>query len=261
MLAVLQVRYQLRLLVRSPLSAFTIAVIPLLLLVTLNAVTPATALAVLGDRRYIDFLTPAMAVFAVVNAAYINVITSAVLARDSGVLKRLRATPLPAWAHVQGRLVAAVVSSSLTAAVVVLVGVLALGAHVDADRLGEGLLLLLLAAVCLAVIALAVSTVVPSPDSALPFAYGSVLPLAFVSDVFFPAASSPRWLHDAAACFPVMPFAHAAESLFGASGHGWPMTTRGLLTVVLWTAGAAVVALWNFRWEPGVRHRTWRARA
>jgi ABC-2 type transport system permease protein len=247
-----QVRYQLRLMVRTPLSTFTIAVIPLLLLVTLNAVMPADALAAMRGRgRYIDFLTPAMAAFAVVNAAYINVITSVVLARDSGILKRLRATPLPAWVHVGGRLVAAVVTSVVAGSLVVAVGVVFLGAHLGAGQIGYGLLLMLLSSACLGVIALAVSVVVPNPGSALPIAYGTVLPLGFISDVFFPATAAPHWLHEVAALFPLAAVAHTAEALFGLDAGAWPMTTREAVTVAAWTAAGVVVAVAAFRWEPG----------
>lgn len=258
-LAIAQVRYQLRLLTRSPLSTFTVIVIPLLLLVTLKAVMPADALAALRGGRYVDFLTPAMATFAVLNAAYINVITGVVLARDTGVLKRLRGTPLPTWSHLAGRLVAAVITGTLAAAVVVAVGVVLLDADFAPRRLGWGLLLVTLACCCLSVLALAVSVVVPKPDSALPIAYGTVLPLGFISDVFFPATTAPGWLRHLAAFFPVAPLAHAAEALFGAKSTGWPMTGTGLAAVLAWTAVAAVIAATTFRSEPGplLHQRRW----
>lgn len=251
LLSIAQVQYQLRLLVRSPLSTFTIVVIPLLLLVTLNAVMPADALAALRGGRYVDFLTPAMATFALLNAAYINVITGVVLARDSGVLKRLRATPLPTWAHLTGRLVTAVVTGAFAAGVVVAIGVVALDAHFDAEQLGWGVLLAALAGSCLSVLGLAMSAIVPKPESALPIAYGTVLPLGFISDVFFPATAEPRWVHDLAAFFPVAPLAHAAEAMFGSNATGWPMTGSELATVLAWTAAGAAVAMIAFRWEPG----------
>jgi hypothetical protein len=47
--------------------------------------------------RYADFRTPAMGVFALLNACYVNVITSVVIAREDGTLKRLHGTPLPLW--------------------------------------------------------------------------------------------------------------------------------------------------------------------
>lgn len=251
-----QVRYQLRLLARSPLSTFTVVVIPLLLLVTLKAVTPADALAALRGGRYIDFLTPAMATFALLNAAYINVITGVVLARDTGVLKRLRGTPLSTWSHLTGRLAAAVITGTAASGIVVAVGVVLLDAHLAAGQLGWGLLLIVLACCCLSVLALAVSVVVPKPDSALPIAYGTVLPLGFISDVFFPATTAPRWLHHVADAFPVAPLSHATESLFRAKTTGWPMTGTGLATVLGWTAAAAVIAVATFRWEPGPLVRT-----
>jgi len=253
LLSMTQARYQLRLLARSPLSTFTIVIIPLLLLVTLNAVMPADALAALRGGRYVDFLTPAMATFALLNAAYINVITGVVLARDSGVLKRLRATPLPTSAQVAGRLVTAALTGALAAGVVVTVGVVLLDAHLDSSQLGWAVLLALLAGACLSVLGLAVSVIVPKPESALPIAYGTVLPLGFISDVFFPATAEPTWVHDLATFFPIAPIAHAAERMFDSNATGWPMTGSELASVLAWTAAGAVVAVAAFRWEPGPR--------
>jgi len=44
----------------------------------------------------------------------------------------------------------------------------------------------------------AVTIAVPRTDTALPVAFGTMLPLAFVSDVFFSPLHDPRWLHDVA---------------------------------------------------------------
>ena len=47
---------------------------------------------------YAQWVTPAMCAFCLLNACYVTVITSVALAREEGMLKRLRGTPLPAWA-------------------------------------------------------------------------------------------------------------------------------------------------------------------
>jgi hypothetical protein len=60
----------------------------------------------------------------------------------------------------------------------------------------------------------AVTTLVPKPDTALPVAYGTMLPLAFISDVFFSSAHAPQWLHDLASALPVAPIARAMEAAF-----------------------------------------------
>ena len=100
LLAAGQVRYQLLLLMRSPMSTFTAVIIPFIVLMALFIANPGVATRHLGHTSYADFLIPAMATFALLNACYVNTITSVVLAREEGVLKRLHGTPLPLWAYV-----------------------------------------------------------------------------------------------------------------------------------------------------------------
>ena len=102
-----QIRYQLLLLDRSPLGTFISLVIPLMLLVALDLVTPEMTLQSLGGVRVVQFLTPAMASFAVLNAGFVDVLVGTTVAREQGVLTRLESTPLPTWAYFAGRLVAA----------------------------------------------------------------------------------------------------------------------------------------------------------
>ena len=108
-----QVGYQLKLLARSPMAAFATLVIPLMVLLAVNLLYSGTRLSSRGGIPFAQFFTPAMVAFAVVNACYMSVISSTTLARDEGILKRIRGTPLPPWVYMTGRLV----SSGLVASV------------------------------------------------------------------------------------------------------------------------------------------------
>lgn len=46
-------------------------------------------------------------------------------------------------------------------------------------------------------------TVAPTSETALPVAYGTMLPLTFISDVLFSSAHAPRWLDDIASALPI----------------------------------------------------------
>jgi hypothetical protein len=78
-----------------------------------------------------------------------------------------------------------------------------------------------------------------------------MLPLAFISEVFFPLSHPPAWLHDLASAFPVLPVAQAMEDSFNPATQSWPMPLSGLLVVLGWSAAAIVVITLAFRWEPG----------
>ena len=119
-LALGQVRYQLvLLLLRSPLGLFLSIVFPLLLLVCLKVITPARPV---GGLPYAQWLTPAMCAFCLLNACYVTAIIGIVLAREEGILKRLRGTPLPAWTYLACRSGSAFVTSVIASGVIIATG-------------------------------------------------------------------------------------------------------------------------------------------
>jgi ABC-type multidrug transport system permease subunit len=57
------------------------------------------------------------------NACYVTTITGVVLAREQGILKRLRGTPLPAWTYLAGRAGAAAVTAITSTVIIIATGV------------------------------------------------------------------------------------------------------------------------------------------
>ena len=251
LLAAGQVRYQLLLLLRSTLGFFLTLVVPLLLLVSLSVITPPSAALLPRGLRYAQFLTPAVCVFCLLNACYVTTVTSVVLAREEQILKRLRGTPLPAWTYLAGRFGTACLTAATSAAIIITIGVVFFHARIIWPAFGYFAAAAGLGMVCFFLLGVAITTVIPKTDTALPVAYGTVLPLAFISDVFFPSVHAPHWLHDLASAFPVEPVAHAMEAAFIPGTRSWPMPVSGLLVVLGWTLAAAVVMALTFRWEPG----------
>jgi ABC-type multidrug transport system permease subunit len=259
-----QVHYQNLLLLRSPSGPFFTFVIPLMLLVTLDLVYGDQLIPTRGGTPFPQFYLPSMMAFALVNACYINLINGTSLARDSGMLKRIRGTPLPGWAYLSGR-----VGSAATLGLASVVGVAVVGTTMfDADMVWATLpgtvLAVVTAACCFCALGLAVTPTVPSADAALPIAYGTFLPLSFISDIFFPSDSSPAWLRLTASVMPLRPLARSLEANLAPGATGWGFHWAELGVLVAWTAGAALALRW-FRWEPSrpsSGHRGWlRSRA
>src|SRR6516162_11711732 len=92
LLALGQVRYQLILLLRSPLVFFLSIVFPLLLLVCLKVIAPSRPV---DGLPYAQWVTPAMCAFCLLNACYVAVITSMVLAREGAHSSACAARPCP----------------------------------------------------------------------------------------------------------------------------------------------------------------------
>lgn len=250
-LALGQIRHQLLLLVRSPMGFFVTLVVPVFLLVCLNLLTPDTVAAMPGGGHYAQFLTPAIGTFCLLNAAYVNTLTGVVLAREEGILKRLRGTPLPAWTYLAGRFGAALVTATAGLGLITTIGVVFFHATIAWHAVGYLLGAEGLGIVTFFLLGVAVTTLVPKPDTALPVAYGTMLPLAFISDVFFSSAHAPQWLHDLASALPVAPIARAVEAAFQPTTHAWPMPNGELIAVAAWAGGALLFTMLTFRWEPG----------
>ena len=150
-----------------------------------------------------------------------------------------------------GSSLAAACVAVVSIAVLLGVAVIFMHVHLDAGQLAALTGLAALGIVTFTMLGAAVSTLVPAPDSALPVAYGTLLPLAFVSDVFFPSTSAPGWLRHLAEAFPISPLARSAELTFASPHGGWPMTNLQLGVTLGWFAAAAAVLGLAFRWEPG----------
>jgi len=250
-----QVGYQLRVLVRSPIGSFATLVIPLMVLLAVNLLYQGTHLASRGGIAYTQFFTPAMVAFAVVNACYMSVISSTTLARDEGILKRIRGTPLPPWVYMTGRLVSAGLVALVSAVVVIAVGAGVYDFEVIWSAVPDVLLTLAAAMFCFCALGLAVTVLVPAADSALPVAWGTILPLCFISDVFMPIDSAPHWLRAIASFFPLRPFADDLESAFNPITGSSTLHWRHLEVLIGWGIVSAAFALVAFRWEPGLSGR------
>lgn len=231
-------------------GSFATLVVPLMVLLAVNLLYRGTHLASRGGIPYAQFFTPAMVAFAVVNACYMSVIASTALARDEGILKRLRGTPLPPWVYMAGRLGAAAVVALASTVVVVAVGALIYDFEIVWSAIPAALVVLALAMFCFCALGLAVTVLVPAADSALPIAWGTIIPLCFISDVFMPIDSAPHWLRAVASFFPLRPFADALETGFNPVRGSSALQLHSIAVLGIWGIAATVFALLTFRWQP-----------
>jgi ABC-2 type transport system permease protein len=239
-LALRQVRYENRSFWRNPAAAFFTFAFPLVFMVIFNVLFGADAA---------GFFTPAIMVFGVVTATYTNLAMTVTIARDDGILKRIRGTPLPAWAYLAGRIGHAVAIAVLLVVIVGAFGALVYGVPVPWDALPQLALVLLVAAAAFSALGLAVSGLVPNADAAPAVVNATVLPVLFISNVFIRLDDAPAWLDSVSELLPVRHVADAVLALYAdGPGAGWPWGDIG--AVALWGVAGVLVALRFFRWEP-----------
>ncbi len=269
-----QVRYQNKIFWRTPIAAFFTLVFPLMFLVVFTAVFGNDRIDELGITTA-QFYAPALAVFAAASATYTNLAVSTAIVRDEGILKRVRGTPLPPWVYMTGRIGSAVWIALLAVTMMMSVGVVLFSVEIIGARLPAALAVFSVGVCCFAALGLTVAALVRDAESAPAVANATLLPLAFLSDIFIPAVDPSPWLEVAGNLFPLKHFAVAFSGAFNPtlSGDGWAWSGgpgeyaigEDLAVMALWGIAAVLVALRTFTWEPrgreGRRGRRRRAKA
>src|SRR5690606_22909082 len=149
---------------------------------------------------------PPIIAFAAVTATFTNLAMNITFARDSGVLKRIRGTPLPAWAYLAGRIGHAIAVTILLVVIVAAVGAVLYRVPVPWGALPGVLLLLAVAGAAFSALGLAVAGLMPNADASPAIVNAIVLPVLFVSNVFIQMDNAPDWLNTISYALPVRHF-------------------------------------------------------
>lgn len=240
-----QIRHHNRIFWRTPIAAFFTLVFPLMLLLLFMALFGARSLPGSGMST-VGYFVPGLAVFAAVSATYTNLAVGTAIARDNGVLKRVRGTPLPPWVYLSGRVGSAVYLALVGLTLMMAVGVVGFGLTVPLADI-PGLALVFVAGVaCFSALGLLVAALSPSGESAPAVANATLLPVAFVSDVFFPVADPPVWMTLVGEVFPLRSFVVGFRSALLGDGLDWYAVAH----LMAWGVVAAALAIRVFRWDP-----------
>lgn len=252
-MALHQFRYDLRAFLRNGQSRFFTLALPVLFLVifaTLFGSGHRTVQVAGGRISTSVYYVPGIIALGVIAAAFGNLVASVTAQRERGLLKRRRATPVPASAIIVGRVLVAVVIAVGMAAVLLGIGWAAYGAHVPgrtALALGVTVVIGAAAFCCLGY---AVASLVRNSDAAQPVTQAILLPLYFISGVFVAVTVLPHWLVDVADVFPVRHLAAALLVAYDPHTTGSGFAGRDLLIVAAWGAAGLLVALRRFSWLP-----------
>jgi ABC-2 type transport system permease protein len=264
-LVVHQVRYNLIPLTRNRqggvVAAIGFPVIFLVLFVGVFGNHPVGA----GHVKAATYYVPGIAALAVVVASFANLVTALVSQRESGILRRRRATPVPAPVLIAAQAVTTLLVSLAGAAVLLGIGWLAYGVTLHAAAAVGVLLTTVVGSVACSCLAYALSTAIGSVDSATPTVQAISLPLYFISGVFIPNADLPSWLQQVAKAFPVQHLANGLHHAFDPAVHGTAVPWTDLAVLAAWGAAGLAVALRRFSWSPSAATATaggrWSARA
>jgi ABC-2 type transport system permease protein len=221
---------------RNRAAAFFNFVLPLMLLVVFATLNRDGRLTVgHHEQSYVSFFIPGILAYGLVNPSFMGTMMSTVDLRERGILKRMRGTPLPTWAYFTGRLGSMVVVGLILVAITLVLGVAAYGISLPGTTFVGFALTLLLGIACLAALGLGVTRFVPSAEAGRPIGMLIVLPLSFVSGIWYPVDDLPSGLQKVVDDTPLRAFADGLQHGFAPGASGTGIVWHDLLVLAVWT--------------------------
>lgn len=246
-----QLRYDLLLVLRDPQARFFTIVLPVIFLVLLTSLFG-------NHTHYIDghaiknstYYVPGIATLGVIATSFVNLVITITAQRESGILKRRRSTPVPAWVLIASRTLTSAILAVALVIVIVALGRIIYGVHIPGATLPAFLLGVIVGAAAFCCLAFAAASFIRNEDSAQPIIQAITLPLYFISGVFVPKDQLSSTLRDVASVFPVSHLDNALFKAFDPATTGAGIAGSDLLILAAWGAGGLLIALWRFTWSP-----------
>jgi ABC-2 type transport system permease protein len=252
-LVIRQTRWALLGVLRNPrVIVFSVA-FPIVLLVLFNGIftggSDETTKFSGGTIRAAAYFTAGMTAYAIMMSAFSTIAIGLTTQRESGQLKRLRGTPMPAWIFVAAQVLRSIALVVLMVAALLLIGHVAFDVAIDGEALLGVAVYVALGTAAMATMGIALTALTNSADAASTIAPFSAVMLSFVSGVFIPVEQLPSWLEDIGRVFPLYHLAEGMQRAL-AEGSGTGLTAGNVAVLLLWTVGALAVSAKRFKWEP-----------
>jgi len=252
-LALHQARYDAKRFLRDPSGLFFALAFPMVFLFVFIAVLGRNHESATVAGRTVASATyylPAVLTISLASVNFIALAMTLTASRERGLLKRVRATPLPPAAFLAGRILVSVVVSWLSVVLVLLVGRFTYGVAVPASRLPGLALMLVVAAAAYCCLGFALSAAVRSSGAAAALTSLIALPLYFMSGLFARNDVIPHGVQTVASVLPIKPLFDSLVLVFDPATSGPGVSWTRLLAVAAWGIAGLLVTLRFFRWEP-----------
>lgn len=243
--------YDLRISLRNPRARVMGMFFPIVLLVVFIGIFGDHH--TLVDGRLVSlrvFYVPGILAMSIVVNAYASLVITISGLRETGVLKRRRATPVPAAVLIGGQALSTVATTALTSTFLLVIARLLYGVGMAGPAILATACTALVGTLAFACIGYAVSGLIGSQDAAQPTVQLTMLPLWFISGVFIPIARLSSFLKALANVFPVQHLANSLHLASVNSSFGSSISATDMFVLAAWAAGAGAFCAWRFSWLP-----------
>jgi ABC-2 type transport system permease protein len=190
-----------------------------------------------------DYFVPGILAYGVITTTFVNMAISTSILRDEGVMKRMQGTPLPRWAYMAGRLGSTVLIVAAMTALTLGMGAAIWSVNVRSQTLPGLLISLVLGAACFTALGIGIVRYIRNAEAAPPIVNIAVLPLTFISGVWFPTEEMPALLRGIAAVFPVHALANALQYAFDPHTASPGIRPADLAVMAVWLAAGVLLTV------------------
>jgi len=238
---------EIKIFIREPLGLFGTVGIPVLVFVVMTrllgtSVTSAPPRPGWPGSSFLPVLTSIL----IALSAVVSLIAIISIYREGGILKRLRATPLPPIVILTAHVLVKLIFTAITLAAMLLAGrrYFPPGAHVPVVSFGAALLFTTWAILSIGFV---IASVVPTARFAQPLATMIVYPMLGVSGLFYPVERMSPALQTIASASPLT---YAVSLLDGIwKGESWLAHGADVAALVLTFVICTAISARVFRWE------------
>lgn len=196
----------------------------------------------------IQYFVPGFAAYGVMAACFTALSIMLVVRRETGLLKRVRLTPIPTWAYLAAVFVSTTVVAFIQVVLMIVIGRVVFGVHLP-DHVLPLVVALLIGTASFTAMGVAVSTFVPNQDSAGPVVNIVFFVFLFLSGLWF-SLKPGSGLAKFATWFPFWHFIVALFKPFDIQRGVSPWAWHDLLVIGIWGVAAAIIAVRRFQWSP-----------
>lgn len=248
-LSIAQTRYSLRGFLRDPRALVISVIMPLFLVVILNTIFRGKT-EFDGVRVPVgSYYTASISAYVVMMTGFGSLLLSVTAARERGLLKRFRGSPMPSWVYLVSQIVQMLVVVLATVVVLVAVGVAFYGVRPSGRVVVDLLVYVIVGTAAFCALGLATTRFCVTTDAASALGPFTTVVLSFISGVFVPVALMPKWLVDLGKFFPLEHLAHGLQTAVLLNSGGG-ISYSDLAIVAAWGFVGLLAALRLFRWEP-----------
>ncbi|MFL5960284.1 MAG: ABC transporter permease [Gaiellaceae bacterium] len=229
---------------RSREAAFFIFLFPLLLFVLLGSVYSGKFQGVPVAWAVLAGLVG----YGCANTAFAGLAIQLVIRRESGILKRLRSTPLPPATYIVSLLASTLIVFALQTVVLFLLGRAFYGTPFPPAP-GSFVATIVIGAAAFAALGTATAAAIRSAEGSSAVVNFILLPMAFLTGSFGPTHGYPAVLRAIGDVLPLKYFVKLVNAVY-LHGDGFWTQPGALAVLAAWGAGGLVFTVFRFRWEP-----------